>query len=126
MTKKEKPDIKNTKVKGSFTCVSFYPDLAKFGMTHLDDDIVSLMRKRAFDLAGVLGRSVKVFFNEQQIPVQGFEDYVTLYMGPKEAGLTRFHFKANDRWELVIGLSEGEFRQVNMSFFSHTSEYCFV
>eukprot|EP00210_Caulerpa_lentillifera_P001755 g1685.t1 len=113
MTKIHSPEINKSKVKGSFTCVSFHPDLAKFGMTHLDNDIVCLMRKRAYDMAGVMGKTVKVFFNGVEIPLRGFEDYVALFMGPEEYGLTRIHHKANERWELIIGLSEGEFRQMS-------------
>lgn len=36
------------------------PDLAKFGMDSLENDAVMLMRKRVFDMAGLLGKSVKV------------------------------------------------------------------
>ncbi|KAI5077067.1 hypothetical protein GOP47_0009132 [Adiantum capillus-veneris] len=40
----------------------YVPDLAKFGMTSLEDDVVGLMSKRALDLAGCLGKTVKVKF----------------------------------------------------------------
>ena len=46
-----------------FTCVTFKPELQRFGMTHLDADIVSLMHKRVYDMAGVLGRGVKTWLN---------------------------------------------------------------
>lgn len=44
------------------TCITFTPDLAKFGMEEggLEEDTVALMRKRVYDLAGVLGKTVKV------------------------------------------------------------------
>jgi DNA topoisomerase-2 len=41
------------------------PDLAKFHMTHLDDDIVALMKKRVVDMVGFLGITVQVMFNGQ-------------------------------------------------------------
>lgn len=40
--------------------MTFKPDLGKFGMSELEDDTISLMRKRVYDLAGVLGKTVKV------------------------------------------------------------------
>lgn len=46
-----------------FTKVSFKPDLRKFNMTHLDDDIVALMTKRVYDLAGVTDAKVRVKLN---------------------------------------------------------------
>lgn len=60
MSVKGKPLISAAKKKDTFTCVTFQPDLAKFGMLILEEHSVSLMRKRVYDLAGVLGKTVKV------------------------------------------------------------------
>ena len=60
MSVKGKPLISAAKKKDTFTCVTFKPDLAKFGMLILEEHSVSLMRKRVYDLAGVLGKTVKV------------------------------------------------------------------
>ena len=43
-----------------YTKVSFRPDLAKFGMSALSDDIVALFTKRVFDMAGVTQPDVRV------------------------------------------------------------------
>jgi DNA topoisomerase-2 len=50
MGKAEEPIIKDAKDE-DFTTVTFTPDLAKFKMTRLDDDIVALMSRRAYDIA---------------------------------------------------------------------------
>jgi len=60
MSTKSKPVIRTCKASESWTCVTFHPDLSKFGMAELEDDTVALMRKRVYDLAGVLGKGVKV------------------------------------------------------------------
>ena len=60
--------------------VSFKPDLAKFNMTHVEDDVVALMKKRVFDLAGCLRKSAKVELNGSRVPVKSFTDYVNLYL----------------------------------------------
>jgi DNA topoisomerase-2 len=57
---KQEPVIKACKPSDNWTCVTFKPDLAKFGMSILEEQTVSLMRKRVYDLAGVLGKGVKV------------------------------------------------------------------
>lgn len=44
----------------NWTRVTFKPDLAKFGMSELEADTVALMRKRVYDMAGILGKGVKV------------------------------------------------------------------
>ena len=49
------------KASDNWTNITFSPDLAKFGMTHLEAHTVALMRKRVYDLAGVLGKTVKVW-----------------------------------------------------------------
>lgn len=51
-----------------FTCVTFQPDLAKFKMEKLDKDIVALLTRRAYDVAGSC-RGVKVSLNGKKLPV---------------------------------------------------------
>ena len=36
----------------NWTKITFFPDLEKFGMTELDDDIIALMTRRVYDIAG--------------------------------------------------------------------------
>ncbi|CAL5391620.1 unnamed protein product [Camellia sinensis] len=63
MGKKYEPVITKCKDSENWTKVTFKPDLAKFNMTHLEDDVVVLMKKRVIDLAGCLGKTVKVELN---------------------------------------------------------------
>lgn len=51
-----------------FTCVTFQPDLSKFKMEKLDKDIVALLTRRAYDVAGSC-RGVKVTLNGKKLPV---------------------------------------------------------
>ncbi|CAL5346474.1 unnamed protein product [Camellia sinensis] len=80
MGKKSEPVITKCKESENWTKVTFKPDLAKFNMTHLEDDVVALMKKRVIDLAGYLGKTVKVELNGQRIPIKSFLDYVNLYL----------------------------------------------
>ena len=62
-----------------FVHVTFFPCFEKFNMEHgLDDDTVSLMCKRVYDMAGIMPR-VKVSLNQQVIDIKSFSDYVDLY-----------------------------------------------
>jgi DNA topoisomerase-2 len=76
MGKKSEPVITKCKESENWT----KPDLEKFNMTHLEDDVVALMKKRVIDLAGCLGGSVKVELNGSRVPVKSFTDYVNLYL----------------------------------------------
>lgn len=64
--------------------VTFKSDLAKFQMTHLEDGVVALMKKRVVDLAGCLaacpGKKVKVLLNGQEIEVKSFHEYAQRYL----------------------------------------------
>jgi hypothetical protein len=40
-------------------------------MKSLDDDIIDLMEKRVYDLAGIVGGNVKVHLNGKPIMVRG-------------------------------------------------------
>lgn len=45
------------------TKITFYPDFQKFKMEVLDKDTTALLRKRVYDMAGVLGKNVAVKLN---------------------------------------------------------------
>ena len=78
MLKFNEPEIEDYS-KDDFTCITFEPDLARFGMDELDDDIVALFEKRVFDMAGITPKSVSVYLNGKKLKVKNFEDYI-LYM----------------------------------------------
>ncbi|RCN34633.1 ATPase/histidine kinase/DNA gyrase B/HSP90 domain protein [Ancylostoma caninum] len=50
------------------TRVTFCPDLAKFGLSTLDDAICEMFKKRTFDVAGTL-RGVTVYYNGRLVEV---------------------------------------------------------
>ena len=69
-------------------------------MVSLDDDIMELMRKRVYDLAGCLDSKVKVYLNGSKIAVKDFKDYCALYLGnEKDQGAPKRVFeRMSDRW----------------------------
>ncbi|GMI87135.1 topoisomerase II [Hibiscus trionum] len=117
MGNKTEPVITKCKEGDNWTKVTFKPDLAKFNMTHLEEDVVALMRKRVFDLAGCLGKTVKVELNGKRIAVKSFLDYVNLYLSAASKSRTeplpRIPEKVNPRWEVCVSISEGQFQQVS-------------
>ena len=50
------------------TKITFTPDVAKFGLSNLDDAICEMFKKRTFDVAGTL-RGVKVYYNGKRVEV---------------------------------------------------------
>lgn len=108
MTVRHEPKI--TTGKDDYTKITFCPDLPRFGMTHIDEDLEALLRKRVYDMAGIL-RDVKVYLNDVRINLKSFKSYVELYV--KNPLTTVFHEINNDRWEICITASEGQFTQVS-------------
>jgi len=117
MQDKGTPEINKVKKSGKkgtsadFTCITFKPDLKRFKMDRLDDDVVSLFQKRAYDIAGVTDRSVRVFLNGEKLEVRDFKGYVDLFMDNDD--LPRLYDQCNDRWEVCVSLSDGQFEQVS-------------
>ncbi|VTJ79892.1 Hypothetical predicted protein [Marmota monax] len=99
-----------------YTCITFQPDLSKFKMQSLDKDIVALMVRRAYDIAGST-KDVKVFLNGIKLPVKGFRSYVDMYLKDKldETGnpLKVIHEQVNHRWEVCLTMSEKGFQQIS-------------
>jgi len=99
-----------------YTRVTFQPDLSKFNMTVLDKDIVALFSRRAYDVAGST-KGVKVFLNGKRLPINGFKDYVELFIKDKEDEIGNplkvAHEVVNDRWEIAVTVSDKGFQQIS-------------
>uniref|UniRef100_A0A674NTL5 DNA topoisomerase 2 n=1 Tax=Takifugu rubripes TaxID=31033 RepID=A0A674NTL5_TAKRU len=115
MTKTSDPKVKFFDG-DDFTCVTFQPDLSKFKMEKLDKDIIALLTRRAYDVAGSC-KGVKVTLNGKKLPVNGFRSYVDLYVKDKldETGvaLKVVNEAVNERWEVCLTLSEKGFQQIS-------------
>ena len=51
MSKPGDPIVKDYSKNDEYTKITFQPDLEKFNMTSLDPDTISLLNRRAFDIA---------------------------------------------------------------------------
>ena len=116
-----KPSITKCKVK-PYTKVSFKPDYEKLGIPGLSDDIISLFKKRVYDISAITDKSVKVKLNGQIVPCKNFEQYVDLYVGSK-ADTKRIYEQTDSRWEYAVCLAPNdEFQQVSFVNGIYTSK----
>lgn len=113
MTKTGAPKI--TKNSGKpYTKITFYPDLKRFNMNELEDDIINIMTKRVYDLSACTDHTLTVTLNGKKILQKQFDTYVNLYLGKNKTENPRIYDKPNDRWEVVVCLSpDEEFRHVS-------------
>uniref|UniRef100_A0A0N4ZF54 DNA topoisomerase 2 n=1 Tax=Parastrongyloides trichosuri TaxID=131310 RepID=A0A0N4ZF54_PARTI len=92
-----------------YTEVSFIPDLEKFKIEHFDDDVINILKKRAYDMAGTCD-DVQVFFNNEMLNVSNFEEYVKIHLTENKEMLKKFKC---DRWEIFVTESSHGFHQVS-------------
>ena len=76
-----------------YTKITFRPDLTRFKVDCLSDDMVGLFRKRAYDVAGTTA-GLKVFLDGKKISFSAknpFKDYCEMYT--KDRFFFHFHGK---------------------------------
>lgn len=102
MFNKEEPVITSTKKKDeSYAKITFKPDFAKFGVECLSDDMISLFKKRAYDIAACTTENVKVYINDELISIKSFENYIEKFY--EDSDKPNYIYEVvNDRW--TIGL----------------------
>ena len=112
MSVRKEPIIKKS-TGSDFTSITFRPDLKRFKMNHLDDDIVALLSKRVHDIAGTNANGaskIAVYLNGNRVEVKSFESYIENFVGLESPCAFQ---RVNERWEIGIGPSEGSFQQVS-------------
>lgn len=93
LSKISKPEIKKYTGAKSLTKITFIPDFFRFGMTELNDDIILLIEKRAYDIAMTCNnninnnyanrkKKVTVTLDDEKLNVHTFKDYISLYTSP--------------------------------------------
>ncbi|EIN13330.1 type II DNA topoisomerase [Punctularia strigosozonata HHB-11173 SS5] len=110
-----------------YTKVTFKPDFERFGMDGIDDDTLSLLKRRVYDLAGTV-KNVKVYLNDKQLKIKNFKQYVEMYLnsvaehasetsgGAAQAKSTVIYEQINPRFEVAFALSDtGNFQQVSFA-----------
>jgi len=109
LDKIEKPSI--TKSSKNYTRISYYPDFERFGLESITPEIEQILMKRVIDIS-VYCPKVKVYYNDKQIPIKTFKDYMKMYLTPESE---TFYEKLNEDWEIGISSSSDDtFQQVSM------------
>jgi DNA topoisomerase-2 len=100
-----KPKITSCKKK-PYTRVSFIPDYKRLGLEGLSVDMLKLFERRVYDIAGITTKDVKVKYNEEQLPVKDFNQYIQLFNDQDKVS------ESFDCWGYSVCLSD-EFKQIS-------------
>ena len=91
--------------KNGYTCVEFYPDFARFGMTELSDDMMGNLKKIVYDTAMTVSlHKVTVYLNGEEIKINKLTDYVSLYFDEAPANMVTF--QSSDSYVVVAPSNE--------------------
>ncbi len=120
----EKPIIKQltekeSKDKEPFTRITFKPDFERFGIKGLTKDIISLFKKRVYDISACTDKSVKVYLNNECIKVDTFKDYIKLFYDKLPSEIV---YNEQNRWKIGV-LYDTNAGFVQMSFVNGVCTY---
>ncbi len=101
------PIIKSTKLNKGWTQVTYFPDFSRFSIDGYTEDILSLYTRYIIDTAMLA--KVKVYLNDQLLPVNNLLTYTKLYESPTEEYLV---LKTSTS-EVVITPSTGDFQAIS-------------
>lgn len=115
------PVITKCKTK-PYTKITFKPDYARLGIQGLTPDMISLLKKRVYDIAAVTDKNLKVKYDSTLIPVKNFQQYIDMYIGDKNE-TPRVYEDNGERWEYAVALSPSqEFIQISFVNGIHTAK----
>lgn len=100
MTKISPPVITDINKKDTpYTKITYYPDYERFGMNGLTDDIIALLKKRAYDMAACTDKKVKVYLNDELLKIKSFSDFIKMHYN-KDIKLV--YEEVNERWKVGV------------------------
>jgi DNA topoisomerase II len=94
----------------TYTKISFIPDFKKFGVDGLTDDFVSLIVKRAYDIAACTYNKVKVYVNNTKLEINNFKKYIGMYYDDENM----IYEEPNDRWKIgLLYIPDNGYEQIS-------------
>jgi len=102
MTKCNEPDIKKCSAK-PYTKITWKCDFKRFGIKNYSENMINLIHRRIYDIAGITDKSVNVYLNDEKIKIKSFLDYVKLYNDSQ-----KFHETISDRWDVIFSVSHND------------------
>ena len=101
MSIKTKPKI--TKVKSKpYTKISWITDFSRFDINGYSEDMIKLMIRRIYDIAGVTDKSLNVYYNKNKLNIKSFDKYIDLYLDNEK----KVYEKIHNRWEIGLCVSK--------------------
>ena len=108
----QKPKITDCSGK-PYTKITWTSDFNRFGIENYSDDMINLMIRRVYDIAGITDKSISVYLNKKKLSVKSFLDYSKMYLTDE----TIVYEELSDNgipWKIGVTLSKTDkFEQVS-------------
>jgi len=96
-----------------YTKITWISDFKRFGIENYSDDMINLMIRRVYDIAGITDKSVSVYLNNKKLSVKSFLDYSKMYLSD-ETIVYEEVIDNNILWKIGVTLSKTDkFEQVS-------------
>jgi len=93
-----------------YTKITWKTDFKRFGIDGFTDDMIALMKRRVYDIAGVTDNKVSVSYNGKKLNIKSFKDYIELY----PTATPKTYEKLSERWDLGFTVSTNDkFEQIS-------------
>ncbi len=114
LSKRTKPIIKPYSKKNGFVEITFVPDLEYFKINQLNDDIISLMSRRVYDIAMITNKRVKVYLNEELIEIKDLPGYMNMITDSTKIYDYCNNTESKNYWKLGFAKSDqGSFKSIS-------------
>ena len=121
---RSKPEIKDYNKKDGYVKISYIPDLKYFKIDRPDLGFYRLLRRRVYDISMLTRKNVRVYLDDNKIPIKAFNDYVSLFKYDDNSIINKDNILqekcAKDsikydehRWQIIVVPSDGKFNQVS-------------
>ena len=114
MTERKPAEVVKSSRKSGYTEIAFIPDFERFEMETIDEDHMTMLRKRVIDLAAC-NPKLKVTFNKTDHTFKSFEEYCNLYSSD-------VIYEEGTRWKVGVAPSNGSMQHVSFVNSVETSD----
>ena len=96
-----------------YTKITWTADFKRFGLENYSEDMINLMMRRVYDIAGITEKSVSVYLNKRKLSVKSFSDYSKMYLTDETLIYDEF-IDNNIPWKMGVSISNTDsFEQVS-------------
>lgn len=109
LSKRSKPIIKDYNKPIGYVKITFIPDLIYFKIERLNNNVISMMHRRVYDLSALTRPNIKVYLDNKKLNIKQPSEYVSMITKSKQVSLKC----DSDRWKIIVTNSINDFDHIS-------------